>query len=121
MPHTHQGNRLLFWQQEALDKFNTRHPGAQLSFQTLVEVFRICHLHDTELIYTTVPIVKGCVDMDPAYWTRWNSEHPNACLPFISTEGRDIDDTELGIWYCSKCEEIRVNIESNASIETDEP
>jgi hypothetical protein len=107
VPRTHEGTRLLFWQERELEKFQAASPSIQMTFSDVVAIFRICQLHGCELRQTRIPVVKGCVDFVPEFWESRNRDYPNAPLPFISTEGRDMNEADVSIWCCPKCEEIQ--------------
>ena len=109
VPSTADGNRLKFWQERAWESFTTEHPQLTLDFAGIVDLFRICHLHGNPLTQRLVPVQHGCVDFAPEYWQTRNELHPCSPMPFISTEGRDIAETELPIWFCTECEQIELS------------
>ena len=106
LPYSAAGTRLRYWQEEAWEQFVSAHPDFELTYEQIIRVFRICWLHGTELEQKAIPVRHGCVDYGPDYWRIRERRFPCAPWPFFSTEGREMTETMVVIWYCTVCEKV---------------
>jgi hypothetical protein len=94
--------RLLYWQEELLARFAEAVPSAEVTFERVESLLRVCELHGAELAPDRAALSRRCraavTDHTRAAAERFPSTD---CGPLVM--GRQLDNFRRGLWYCPAC------------------
>jgi hypothetical protein len=99
--------RLRFWQESLWEAFVRSFPDCELSEDEFKTTFRVCELHDCELLQKDVPVIDACIDYAREYEIDWIRSFPHASVDAVSTEGARKTSSRHIIWYCPDCDLVR--------------
>ena len=94
--------KLLFKQELHWNNFKDKYLNRDYGFSEIQEIFRVCEVHNVELVKGTVELRQGHLDYTRDYEQASAKLFPYACIsPFFvwDTKGQSVVD----VWYCPKC------------------
>jgi hypothetical protein len=95
--------RFLFWQEELLARFAVAYPSAEVSFERVEPMLRVCELHDADLATNPTGLSRRCRGAVTDYALAAAKQFPNTdCGPVLM--GRWFENFREGMWYCPACQ-----------------
>ena len=98
--------RLLHWQEQLWQGFCDDHPKyVRLTSDELLGLFRICHIHEQELLDDRVPAVYGHWRFPQDYLTALEQSFPFANLMYCGDNVERQRHVNQDVKYCPACRE----------------
>ena len=94
---------MSFWQEQELRRFIAAHAESGVTPEDVNTALRVCEVHGDELKADEVELFHGCMDYTKEFIETRNRLFPNAATGPVSTEGRPMDGSSIGVWYCPSC------------------
>ena len=98
--------RLLFKQEMRWNSFQDKILGREYGFDEIQEIFRVCEVHNIDLVKDTVKLKQGHLDYSREYEQASANLFPYACSsPYFvwDTKGQKAID----VWFCQKCRDAK--------------
>jgi hypothetical protein len=94
--------RFLYWQEELLARFAAAVPSAEVAFERVEPLLRVCELHGAELAVDPEALSQRCRGAVTEYTRAAAERFPNTdCGPVVM--GRRFENFRRGLWHCPSC------------------
>src|SRR5262245_41126742 len=94
--------RFMYWQEELLARFAASIPSANVVFERVEPLLRICELHEVELVADSKAPSRRCRGAVTDYTRAQVERFPNIdCGPVVM--GHRFENFRLGLWFCPAC------------------
>jgi hypothetical protein len=95
-------SRFQYWQERLLAEFVASFPSAEVAFERVESLLRVCELHVADLAHDPDGLSSRCRGAITEYTLAQAERFPNCdCGPVVM--GRRFDNFRRGLWYCPVC------------------
>jgi hypothetical protein len=94
--------RFQYWQERLIAGFLASFPSAEVGFERVEALLRVCELHGADLAHDPDGLSSRCRGAITEYTLAGADRFPNCdCGPVVM--GRRFDNSRRGLWYCPVC------------------